>query len=360
MSARHTAPPVPGRWPLRLSAMTLIGSGLFALALAGTGRFLPHDERFLGMTAGDLCARHGCRVVHFMIHDRASFGGAMVAIGLMYLWLTDGPLRLGQRWAWWTLASSGAVGFATFFSYLGYGYLDRWHGLATLGLFPCFAIGLARSYRGLRREAIPTRPMSGAARVCLMMTSIGLVGGGLTILAIGMTSVFVPQDVAYLGTDVTELSDLNPQLVPLIAHDRAGFGGAVCCFGLIIFGCVRHATLTRGLWWTLAAAGAVGFGAAIGVHPAIGYTDPVHLAPAVVGAAMYFLGLGLPFRLTTRPRRLYPECGRGTVWAFDHVFGESHRATQPGQRVAARDRGPLAAGVVRARPVAPGAGRRAI
>ena len=53
---------------------------------------------------------------------------------------------------------------------------------------------------------------------------------------------------------------------------------------------MRYAAPTRGLWWTLAAAGVAGFGTAIGVHPAIGYTDPVHLAPAVGGAAVYYSG----------------------------------------------------------------------
>src|SRR3712207_8431362 len=43
-------------------------------------RSLPHDERFLGMTAEQLCSLHGCRIVHFMYHDRGAFGGSIVAI----------------------------------------------------------------------------------------------------------------------------------------------------------------------------------------------------------------------------------------------------------------------------------------
>ena len=57
-----------------------------------TGQFLPHDERFLGMTSEALCAVQGCRIVHFMVHDRVSFGGVLVAIGLLYLWLIESPL----------------------------------------------------------------------------------------------------------------------------------------------------------------------------------------------------------------------------------------------------------------------------
>src|SRR3954451_1244732 len=89
---------------------------------------------------------HECRIVHFMIHDRISFGGSLIAIGLLYQWLATSPLRQGQAWAWWVLLVSGLVGFASFFAYLGYGYLDTWHGISTLALFPCFFVGLLRSY----------------------------------------------------------------------------------------------------------------------------------------------------------------------------------------------------------------------
>src|SRR5262249_60173002 len=123
--------------------------GLFALFLAVTGEFLPHDERFLGMTAQQLCALHGCRIVHFMIHGRGSFGGALVAVGLLDLWLAEFPLRRGQAWAWWVFLLTGGVGFGSFLAYLGYGYLDTWHGVATLGLLPCYAAGLACSRTSL-------------------------------------------------------------------------------------------------------------------------------------------------------------------------------------------------------------------
>ena len=53
---------------------------------------------------------------------------------------------------------------------------------------------------------------------------------------------------------------------------------------------------SAGLWSTLALVGLAGFGAAIGAHPAVGYEDAVHLAPAVLGAATYSLGLILSFK----------------------------------------------------------------
>jgi hypothetical protein len=39
------------------------------------------------------------------------------------------------------------------------------------------------------------------------------------------------------------------------------------------------------------------------VHPAIGYTDAVHLAPAIVGACVFAAGLVISFRSMYSPRR---------------------------------------------------------
>jgi hypothetical protein len=131
----------------------------------------------------------------------------------------------------------------------------------------------------------------GMGRALLLATAFGTFCAGLTIMTVGMTCVFVPQDLTYMDLRVDELHALNSRLVPLIAHDRAGFGGAVCCAGLTCFFCVWCGNPTRRLWWTLLLVGLAGFGAAIGVHPAVGYNDAVHLAPAVLGGMGFALGL---------------------------------------------------------------------
>ncbi len=298
-----------GRGPLAVVGLALVLAGGFALFVAARREFLPHDVAFLGMTPGELCAVHECRVVHFMIHDRVAFGGALVAIGTVYLWLTAGPLAGGRRWAWELLAASGAVGFASFLAYLGYGYLDTWHGVATAVLAPLFVLGLIVSRRRIawtacggrwrRRPAWLTarRDRRCVGRALLLATAAGMLGGGLTIMAVGMTTVFVPEDVAFLGVGRAELDALNPRLVPLIAHDRAGFGGAVCCCGVLLAGAVWRSELDRAGRQALAVAGAAGFGTAIFVHPTIGYTDAWHLTPAVGGALLFVSGWWL-----TRPR----------------------------------------------------------
>jgi hypothetical protein len=291
-----------GRPLLAVSGVVLLFAGVFALFVAARGEFLPHDIAFIGITSHELCAVHGCRVVHFMIHDRVAFGGALVAIGVGYLWLVAGPLSRGERWAWELLAASGAVGFASFLAYLGYGYLDTWHGAATAILAPLFLGGLVVTRRriawGTGERGWFARPpwlTSWRDRRCvgrgfLLFTAGGMVCGGITILVVGMTCVFVPEDIAYLGIGRTELDALNPRLVPLIAHDRAGFGGAVCCCGVLLAGIAWRADLDRAARQALAVAGVAGFGSAILVHPAIGYDDWFHLTPAVGGATTFTLG----------------------------------------------------------------------
>lgn len=294
-----------GRPLLAVCGLVLLFAGAFALFVAARGEFLPHDIAFLGMTAHDLCAVYGCRVVHFMTHDRVAFGGALVAVGVVYLWLVSGPLGRGQWWAWGVLAASGAVGFASFLAYLGYGYLDTWHGSATAILGPLFLTGLIVSRRRITWAAddggwrarpgwlTSRRDRQCVGRTLLLFAAGGMVCGGLTILAVGMTCVFVPEDVVYLSVGRAELDALSPRLVPLIAHDRAGFGGAVCCCGVLLAGVAWRAEFDRACRQALAVAGTAGFGTAIFVHPAIGYTDWWHLAPAVGGAGVFALGLGL-------------------------------------------------------------------
>jgi hypothetical protein len=296
-----------GRPLLAFSGLALILSGGFAILQSASGQFLPHDVEFLGMTARDLCRLDGCRIVHFMFHDRVSFGGSIIAVGALYLWLAEFPLRAGEAWAWWLFLISGVVGFGSFLTYLGYGYLDTWHAVATLLLLACFVLGLIRSFTTLRssrsirtllRPAVMMqwRSALGWGRASLLLTALMLIAGGLTIMLVGMTRVFVPQDLEFMGRSAAELHAINPRLVPLIAHDRAGFGGGLCCTGLTVLFCVWCGRPTRSLWQVLAVAGGTGFATALGIHPLIGYTNLSHLAPAMGAATLFLVGLALSFR----------------------------------------------------------------
>jgi hypothetical protein len=244
-----------------------------------------------------------------MAHDRVSFGGSIISIGLIYVWLASGPLRRGRAWAWWTLALSGVFGFGSFLTYLGYGYLDLWHGVATLLLLPFYLVGLfwtRACLRGPKGIGTLLRPgaeawlysPAGMGRLGVAFAALGMVLGGLTIMGVGITTVFVPTDLAYMDVTVADLNAVNPRLVPLIAHDRAGFGGGLFSGGLTVFFSLWCGSRpgAKGLWATLFCAGVVVFGCAIGVHPIVGYTSFVHLAPAYAGAVAFLTGIALLYR----------------------------------------------------------------
>jgi hypothetical protein len=286
-----------GRSLLSVTALALILSGCFAIFISSLGQFLPHDLDFLRASASDLATLAEGRVAYFMFHDRVAFGGALIAVGVLYLWIVQFPLGHGELWAWRALVVSGVLGFGSFLTYLGYGYLDTWHGAGTLVLLPLFVWGLARS-RGLCTAKPAERPSLASwgsrarlGRAMLLLTGLGMVMAGVTIMVVGMTSVFVPQDLTYLGVTPEELHAESSRLIPLIAHDRAGFGGAIATCGVLVVLCVWYGRPARSLWQALAIAGLAGFGAAIGVHFVIGYSDFVHLAPAFLGLGIYLVGL---------------------------------------------------------------------
>jgi len=303
-----------GLFLLQLTSIGLLIGGGFAIAQSISGQLLPHDVHALGMDAGDLRLHTTANLVRFMFHDRVAFGGTLLAIGIAYWWLAEFPMRAGAAWAWCTFALSGSFGFLSFLAYLGYGYLDTWHGVATLFLLPVFLSGLWRSRRLLRdpptwahiwhgeKTFRPGAEVKG--RGLLLLCGLGLVGAGLTILAVGMTFVFVPQDVVFIGIRPNQLRAVAPMLVPVLAHDRAGFGGGLLSVGLILVMIARHAPLSRSLVQVVILMGLCGFGAAIGVHFAIGYTDFFHLLPAFLGFFMFLGGAALLARAEFSQRDL--------------------------------------------------------
>ncbi len=296
-----------GRPLLALTAIGLMVSGVFALFLAATVTFLPQDIAFLGMAPQALGGLHHQRIVHFMFHDRVSFGGTLIAVGTLYLWLLAFPLstreRGGEEWAWWTLLVSGSIGFASFFCCFIYHYVDTWHLTASGALLLLYVWGMARTHRQLsgaregwrsllrRPASVPWHTREGAGRGLLLFVSLSMLLAGVVIMLLGSTVVFVPQDITYFGYTRAQLDAINPHLVPLIAHDRAGFGGGLASCGLCVFFVVWKARVNRALWQALLFAGLTGFGCAIGIHYPMHYFSPSHLLPAWIGAAAYLGGI---------------------------------------------------------------------
>jgi hypothetical protein len=180
-------------------------------------------------------------------------------------------------------------------TYIGYGYLDSWHSAATLTLLPAFLCGV---WRSRRLAQIPSRswlvtdarlaPSSVRfGRYGLLATGAGVLLAGLVISYIGVTDVFVREDLAFIGVTREALDSVNVRLVPLIVHDRSGFGGGLTTVGALFLMCGWYARPSRSFHQAVLLSGGAGFICGIGTHFAEGYLNPLHLAPAMAGAALF-------------------------------------------------------------------------
>ena len=296
-------------WTALLGAAMIFG-GLAAWLIGLLWVVLPYDLAFVGLTYRQL-AHINPHLLPFMAHDRITVAGTMISIGVLYGQLALFGMRDGARWARRVVFISAAFGFASYLLWLGFGYFDPLHALATVLLFPLFVLGM-RSRAQAPGALSSTPPNMGNDRrwflglwgqMLFVGLGVGLTVGGATIAYIGVTTVFVPQDLAFLRTSAAALRTINPHLVPLIAHDRAGLGGALVADGLgvlltTLWGFRQGA---RWQWWTLVGTGMPGFAAALGIHVAIGYLDFWHLARAILAAAVYVIALALTYPYLCAP-----------------------------------------------------------
>jgi dihydroorotate dehydrogenase len=226
----------------------------------------------------------------------------------LYAQLAIFPLRGGEPWARRALTISASVGFASFFLFLGFGYFDPLHAVVTVLLLPFFLLGMFGPRARTRPVALPRARPAGRSwgQLLFVAVGVGLLLGGISLAAIGVTQVFVPEDLAFMGTTRAALDAASPRLVPLIAHDRAGLGGALVSNGLgvVLASLWGYRPGARWLWWTLFASGVPGFVAALGTHAAVGYVDVWHLAPALTGLGLYAAALvcSAPVLLTAATR----------------------------------------------------------
>ena len=217
-----------GRVPLATTGLILLLRGWFAIFQSSTGYFLPQDVQALGFDARQLAIAANIRVVHFMA---TSIPGAVLR-------------RCSFCRSFW-----------------------RVYGPHARPLCPLSDVWL----RG--------QPMS-PGRLGLGFLGVGMLIAGATIMVVGMTRL---RDLTFMCVTPAELNRISARLVPVIAHDRAGFGSGLFSTGIILFFLARHA-LSRSLIQTIAFMGLVGFGSAIGAHPAIGYTNFTRPASAYFGA----------------------------------------------------------------------------
>ena len=221
---------------LLMGAGMVIG-GVMALAIAATRVVLPYDEQFVGLSRAQLAAVNA-HLLPFLTHDRVTLAGTMIATGVLYCGLALFGIREGLHWARVAVLASAFAGFATFFLFLGFGYFDAFHAFVTAVLFQFLLLAIHS------RLSPPSRPPAPMLRedwrwrwglwgqlLMIAQASAFLVAGAV-ISVVGVTSVFVPEDLQFLHTTSPELAGASPRLLPMIAHDRATMGGMLVASGL--------------------------------------------------------------------------------------------------------------------------------
>jgi hypothetical protein len=293
-------------WALWLGiAMVCAGIGATLITIGPV--LLGYDRDFLGVGVNELDSING-RLVKFLQHDRITMAGCMMAIGFNDIGFAL-AMRRGWRWARAGFLFAGALGFPTFFLFLGYEFFDPLHFAVAVGFFPLYLLGV-------RGRPVPQtwsapivvneseRKRALYAQALMVVVSLGVLFSGLFIMSVGLRDVLIPADRAFLGdTQATFSQALNGRLLRFIAHDRAGFGGALTSLGggLLTTSLWGWRMGERSTWWMLLASSVVGFGAALAVHVAVGYTDTLHLLPVYLGVACVLLVLHLSQAWFFRP-----------------------------------------------------------
>jgi len=276
----------------------LLGTGLFfggvlAFLIATTRIVLPYDEAHSGLTRADLQAINP-RLLDFMQHDRITLAGTMLGLGIIYLALSWYGNREGHHWAYKTIISSAMVGFFSFFLFLGFGYFDPFHAFVTAIMFQFLAMAMHSELPPIINRPLPELTndadwqRANWGQLLMVVHGIILIVAGVTISSFGVTTVFIADDLEFMQTNYEEICTSSPMLLPLVAHDRATFGGMTLSTGLAVLmsGLWGFRRGNRWLWRALMAGGTLCYVMTLWIHWKVGYISILHLIPVFLGLAM--------------------------------------------------------------------------
>ncbi len=283
-----------------LLGLSMVFGSVLAAFIALIHVVLPYDEVFVGLSKAALAAVNP-HLLDFLVHDRMTLAGLMCTAGMGYTGLALFGVRRGWRWAEGAILASSIFGMSTFFLFLGFGYFEPFHGFVTAILAQFLISGMRSRIDSPMRVPQPALRETAAWRaslwgqLCWIMFGLGLLGAGAAISIVGITEVFVPEDLHFMNTTVEALMAASPRLVPMIAHDRASVGGMLLACGFLyllpaLWGFRRG---ERWLWWTHVLAGIPAFTAVIWTHLQVGYLDLWHLAPVLPALLIFAAGAAL-------------------------------------------------------------------
>ncbi len=284
-------------WTIALG-VALAAGGLAALGLALSRVLLPYDEHYIGLTSAAL-KKTMPRLFAFMAHDRATLAGVMLGLGWLYACLGWHGVRAARPGAKTAVIASALAGFASFFAFFGFGYFDTLHAFVAVVLFQFTVQIMVAVEGGASISAVIPDDEDGRWRsaqwgqLLWVVHAVGLLFAGSLILGIGMTSVFVSEDLGFLCMTTQQTLELGERMIGVVAHDRASLGGMLLASGvamlLPVLWCFRRGE--DWLWWAMAGLGFPAYAAALGVHLKVGYTDWHHMVPALLGVGLWLGGL---------------------------------------------------------------------
>ncbi|MBY0148772.1 dihydroorotate dehydrogenase [Neobacillus niacini] len=288
-------------WSFLFGLSILIG-GIIALYFAFTSIILPYDESFIGLTRDDILQVNPL-ILAFMSHDRMALAGTMISGGILYIQLARYGIRNNLHWAKIAFHNAAITGFIGIVLSIGYGYFDWLHGLFWLILLPIYyfsfregkrVIGAPFSNHGSNERAWK---IGLYGQLMFIILGFLIIAGGIVISTIGVSKVFVSTDLNFLCMSPQMLEAISDNLIPVIAHDRAGFGSALVSVGMLVL-MLSLWGFRKGeswIWNTLAIGALPALIAGIGTHFYIGYTTFIHLLPVYLLILLYFLGLVLSY-----------------------------------------------------------------
>jgi hypothetical protein len=181
-----------GQSLFKLIALGLIGASIFVV-------FRPRPDASsatppISAWTRNNSVRCGCRIGAAQIHDRISFGGVLLAIGVMYLWLAEFPLRRGGRGRGGRSPRAAARGSQPRVPRLRLSRHVARRGDARPRPLYLFALWRTRRVAPDQSRADEARlPYARGRGHALLWHRPSASRGGLVITTVGMTTVFVPR-----------------------------------------------------------------------------------------------------------------------------------------------------------------------
>ncbi|PGL69409.1 dihydroorotate dehydrogenase [Bacillus sp. AFS055030] len=286
-----------------LFGLFMFMGGLLALFISLTSIVLPYDEHFLTINR-QLITQFNDRILPFMSHDRMTLSGTIMSGGILFMALARNGIKHQYHWAKKASDTSAFVGFLAILFFIGYGYFDWLHALFWVVLLIPFLIGFFKTKSINRSPESENLTNNSAWKLSLIgqlfyiILGFSIILGGCVISYIGVTTTFVKTDLNYLCITPSGLNAFNQHLIPVISHDRAGFGGGLVSVGLLVlmislWGFRQN---QNWIWFTLLFGSLPALITAFAVHFMIGYTDFYHLLPPIIASLFLLIGAITSYR----------------------------------------------------------------